>query len=184
MRPRFILAIAAIALQTLCLGAGAQAQEELPCDAFAKNSDGSWTATRAAFILGPNFSVRAGGVFRPGEKFNGYDLAAKLDEACRSVTAAPPAATAQPRQGQVPLSEIVDANGNIDIQRLKCGHLADASGEEAELFLAWYSGSHNRSATKRAIKMTSLHLAILNIVDYCRANRDKGLIKVMDLMLK
>jgi len=184
MRPRFTLAIAAIALQTLCLGAAAQAQEELPCEAFAKNSDGSWTATQPAFILGPNFSVRAGGVFRPGEKFNGYDLAAKLDEACGNVTAAPPTATAQPGPSQVPLSKIVDANGNIDIQRLKCGHLADASGEEAELFLAWYSGSHTSSSKKRAINMTSLHVAIRNIVDYCRANRDKDLIKVMDLMLK
>jgi hypothetical protein len=128
--------------------------------------------------------VRVGGVFRPGEKFNGYDLATKLDEACGNVAAPPPTGPAQPQQGQVPLSKIVDANGNIDIQRLNCGHLADASGEEAELFLAWYSGSHNRSAKKRAINMTSLRYAIRNIGDYCRANRDKDLIKVMDLMLK
>jgi hypothetical protein len=68
MRRRFALAVAAVPPQILCLfAARAQTPEELPCDAFTRNAEGSWTVTRAAFILGPNFSVSVGGVFRPGE---------------------------------------------------------------------------------------------------------------------
>ena len=177
--------VVAIAVQTLCLVTGARGQDEdMPCDAFVKNPDGSWTATRAVFVLSANFSVRAGGVFRPGEKSRGYDLAAKLDELCRNGTAAPPPAAAERQQPHIPLSQFADANGNIDVQRLTCGHLADASREEAELFLAWQGGSHNRSPKGRAINMARLKYAMRDVVDYCKSHRDESLIKVMQLMLK
>jgi len=185
LRPRFALAVVAIAAQNLYLVPGAQGQnEDMPCDAFVKNPDGSWTATRAVFVLSANFSVRVGGVFRPGEKSRGYDLAAKLDEVCRNGTAAPPPAAAEEQQPRTPLSQFADSNGNIDVQRLTCGHLADAPSEEAELFLAWHSGSHNRSAKGRAINMARLKYAIRDVVDYCKSHRDESLVKVMQLMSK
>jgi hypothetical protein len=52
------------------------------------------------------------------------------------------------------------------------------------LFLAWYSGWYNGLAKKRGINLAQIRYAIRNIVDYCRANRDKSIAKVMELMLR
>ncbi|HXW40054.1 MAG TPA: HdeA/HdeB family chaperone [Xanthobacteraceae bacterium] len=196
MRCRVALVLAALAVQALGFAAPAQAQdEEIPCDAFVKNPDGSWSATRAVFLLGPNFSVRAGGVFRHGEKFKDYDLAAKLDDVCRNAAAVPPGALPPPsalpqgaavpaRPPQLSLSSFADANGNIDVARLACGHLADASSEEAELLIAWFAGAQAGAAKRRAINLASLRYVTGNIVAYCRANRDKRLITTLEFMLK
>jgi hypothetical protein len=185
------LTIAAIVMPVVCHLCAAQAQDEaLPCDAFVHNADGSWTATQSIFIVSANFSVRKDGVIRRGEVFKGYDLAAKLDEACRNTSPPAPAAAAAPgaaaagQQPLQPLAKFADANGNIDVARLTCGHLADASNEETALFLAWYSGAYAASAKARAINLARLRYAIRNTIDYCKANRDKSLVTVMGLMLK
>jgi hypothetical protein len=193
MRRGLAPVIAAIVVQTVCLVAAARAQDEgLPCEAFAQNADGSWTATQSLFIPSANFSVRKGGILRRGEVFKGYDLAAKLDEVCRSAAPASalPAATASPaaaaptQQPPPPLSTFADANGNIDVARLTCGHLAGASNEEATLFLAWYGGAYAGPAKARAINLARLRYAIRHTIDYCKANRDKPLVRAMELMLK
>jgi hypothetical protein len=185
MRYRPALLVTAIAIYFLCPVTGASSQDdELPCDVFARNADGSWTATRAAFIPAANFSVRANGVFRRGEKFKDYDPAAKLDEACHNANAAPPAPSVQTQQPHIALSKFADANGNIDIQRLSCGDLADSANGDAELFLAWYSGSYERPAKARTVNMARLRYAIRATVDYCKANRDKSLVKATELMMK
>jgi HdeA/HdeB family len=183
----FALTAAAIAFQTLCLVAAAngQALEEIPCDAFVRNADGTWSATKAAFILGPNFSVRAGALFRPGEPVRGYDLAGKLEEACRNyVPPTAPTDAGQPQQPSTSLSKYADANGNLDVSRLACGHLADAPQAEAEMLLTWYAGSSNTAAKKRNLNMAHLRTAVRSVIDYCKANREKSLVKTMDLMLK
>jgi hypothetical protein len=187
MRRYIVLVAAAIAFQVFCSLTDAHAQdEEIPCDAFAKKSDGSWTATRATFINGPNFSVRLGGVFRRGDKYTDYDLAAKLDEVCRD--APPPAAMAPAatpaQQPRLALSQFADANGNLDVQRLTCGHIAEASTEEFELLLAWYSGADSGPAKRRVINMPRVRTASRNTADYCKANRDVALVKAMQLFLK
>lgn len=198
MRRHLMWAVAAVVLATLNPPTAARAQdEEFPCEAFAKNPDGSWTATQATYIYAVNFSVRKGGVFRRGDAYKGLDLAAKLDEVCANVAPAPPVTTAPPPAAgaqaaaaprapqQLPsLAKFADANGNIDVSRLSCGHLADASNEEAGLFLAWYSGSYGTAAKRRTINLARLRYDIRNTIEYCKANRDKSLIKVMELMLK
>ena len=83
----------------------------------------------------------------------------------------------------MPLSQSADANGNFDVRRLTCGHLADASAEEAGLLLAWYGGWYNGQAKRRGINLARVRYAI-RVADYCRANRDKSLMQVMELMLK
>jgi hypothetical protein len=185
MRRYFVLAVVAIAIQALCPVTSAWAQDdEMPCDAFTKNPDGSWTATRAAFIVGPNFSVRVGGVFRPGDKYKDYDLAAHLAEACRNAPPPQPQAVTQAQPPRAALSHFADANGNIDIQHLTCGHLADASGEEAALLLAWYSGTYSGPPKRRPFNVAQLRYAIRNIVDYCKSSRDTKLVQVMEHYLK
>ena len=188
MRRYFALVVAAVAIQILCPVERARAQDdEIPCDAFLRNADGSWTATRATFLNGPNFSVRTGGVFRPGDTYKGYNLAAKLDQVCGN--APPPAAAAAPaatptQQPRIASAQFADANGNLDVQRLTCGHIAEASAEEVELLLAWYSGADSGPAKRRVINMLRLRTASRNTADYCKANRDVALIKVMQLFLK
>ena len=187
MRHYFALTAAAIAFQTLCLAvaANAQALEEIPCDAFVRNADGAWLATKGAFILGPNFSVRTGAVFRPGEPVRGYDLVGKLEEACRNyVPPAVPADAGAPQQPSTSLSKYADPNGNLEVSRLACGHLADASPAEAEMLLTWYAGSLNAAGKKRIFNMVHLRTAMRGVIDYCRANREKSLVKTMDRMLK
>jgi hypothetical protein len=182
----------AIALTALCLAAPVRAQpvEDIPCDAFARNADSSWTATKAAFILGPNFSVRLGAVFRPGEPVRGYDLVGKLEQECRNYVppaapaGAPPAAEqSSAQQSLVPLSRYADANGNLEVSRLACGHLADASTQDAEMLLTWYAGSL-AATKKRVLNLAHLRTAMRGVIDYCRANRERSLVRTMDQMLR
>jgi hypothetical protein len=198
MNMRWHVALMAATVAILLLGpvAGARAQdEEIPCDAFLRNADGSWKATRATYLNGPNFSVRAGGVFRRGDTYKGYDLAAKLDEVCGNAPPLPPPAGATPaaapppaappaQQPRVALAQFADANGNLDVGRMSCGHIAEASAEELELLLAWYAGADSGPAKRRMINMPRLRYAARSTAAYCKANRDVALVKVMQLYLK
>jgi hypothetical protein len=74
---------------------GASIDEEIvtfPCDAFAKNADGSWTPTREVTFRGPNgqFAMRPGVSFRPEVACSGMDLAAVLERLCESRRVIPP----------------------------------------------------------------------------------------------
>jgi hypothetical protein len=197
MRRRFALAVLIIAVQAGCFVPGAQAQDQdINCDSFLKNPDGSWTVIEKVFIPVQNVRVREGTVFRPGQTFLGDDMTIRLSKACpnKAVTAAPDEAQQpqgpqgpsgpQPQVPYVPLSKYADANGNIDVQRLSCAHLDQASPAETELLLAWYSGRYNGGAKARGINLARLRYAMRNVVNYCNANPDKGLAQVMELMLK
>ena len=186
----------AVAIQIVCPATVARAQdEEIPCDAFVRNADGSWKATGATYLNGPNFSVRAGGVFRRGDTYKGYDLAAKLDEVCGNAPPPPPPAgvapAAAPPPGAPPaqpprvaLAQFADANGNLDLARVSCAHIANASPGDVELLLAWYAGTDSGPAKRRMINMPRLRYAARNTAGYCKANRDVALVKVMQLYLK
>lgn len=185
MWSRFTLSAVTIALQTACLITLAQAQGSgIDCDSFEKDSDGSWTVLHRAYIPGPNIKVEEGVIFRPGQTFLGDDMAAKLNKACPKQAMAPPPEPVQAQVPLAPLSRFADANGNIDVQRLACGHLADTSTAEASLLLTWYSGWYNGLAKKRGINLARVRYVTQSVIDYCKANRDKSLVQAMESMLK
>jgi hypothetical protein len=92
------------------------------------------------------------------------------------------AAPAQPVQSL--LAKYADANGNIDVRQLTCAHLDVAAADEAQLLLAWYSGWYNGLAKGRGINLARVRYNIRNVIDYCKANRDKKLTDAMGSMLK
>jgi hypothetical protein len=151
------------------------------------------------FMEGPRVILQEDNTVSPGRRLvQGYDFAEVIAKACPNAPAGPPAAATPPvavptiaapgvaapagaapvpaRPPSMSLSRYADANGNIELDRLTCGHLNDASAEDTELVLAWYSGSVKR----RAINIARLRYEIRNVVDYCKANRDQSLVKVMD----
>jgi hypothetical protein len=166
------------------LSSAAQAQNNngIPCESFVKNPDGSWSALEDAPILGTGqkLTIRAGSVLRPGAAIMGLDLATILTMTCpaQEAVASAPAAAA------ISLGRYGDGNGNIDVEKLNCEQIAGAAPEEAELLLAWYGGWYNGAAKKRGINLTRVRYAIRNVIDYCKGNRDKKLVRVMELMLK
>jgi HdeA/HdeB family len=205
MRCRVALAIAAaIALQFSCAATRAQAAtSNFPCEAFAKNADGSWTVLTTTYLEGPNVKVQQDAIFAPGRVVLGYDIAELIAKACPNAVVAPPpgaepaavpsaaptttpgtASSAGAPQPQSFLARYADANGNLDVRQLTCGHLDDTSAEEAELFLAWYSGWYAGVAKNRGINLARIRYAIHNVVAYCRGDRNKRISDVMELMLK
>jgi HdeA/HdeB family len=207
MRRRVALSIAAaIALQACCLSAQA-ATSNFPCDAFAKNPDGSWTVLKTTYLEGPDVKVQEDATFAPGRVIRGYDIADMIAKACPNAVVAPPPGTepaaaqgAAPSTGvstapgtapsaaapqpQSSLARYADANGNLNVRQLTCGHLDDTSAEEAELFLSWYSGWYSGVAKNRGINLARIRYAIRNVVAYCKGDRNKRLTDVMDQMLK
>jgi len=201
MACRLVL-ILAMALPLAGATTAAQAEEKFPCGAFVKLGDGSWQAMETTLIPGRNFRVQEGSLWRPGATVMGIDLASTLDDACPNaqvgvpqgastpptpVAPVAPGAPAPAQQAQiprVPLAHYADANGNIDVRNLTCGHLDDASPDEANLLLAWYSGWYNASGKGRSINLPRMRYAMRSVADYCKTNRDKSLVKVMELMLR
>lgn len=206
MRRRVALSIAAaIALHVCC--PGAQAASNFPCDAFAKNPDGSWTVLKTTYLEGPDVKVQEDATFAPGRVIRGYDIADLIAKACPNAVVAPPPGTeptaaqgaapgtgistapgtvpsAAAPQAQSFLARYADANGNLDVRQLTCGHLDDTSAEEAELFLSWYSGWYAGSAKSRGINLSRIRYTIRNVVAYCKGDRTKRLTDVMERMLK
>jgi len=169
----------------------------LPCDAFAKNADGSWTVLTTTYVEGPNVKLQKDATFPPGFIIRGYDIAALLAKACPKATVAQPPAAPQPSVGgsqpQQPapalpprtlLERYGDANGNIDIRQFSCGHLDDAPPDEAELLLAWYSGWYAGEQKRRGVNLPQVRYAIDNVIKYCKANRDKRLADAIESFLK
>jgi len=191
-------------LQVSCPTTGARAETStIPCDAFAKNPDGSWTVLGTTYIEGPDVKVQEGAILQPGRIIRGYDIAAMIAKACPNAAVAPPpgpAPNAAPSTGlstapgsapsavapqpQSFLARYADANGNLDVRQLTCGHLDDTSAEEAELFLAWYSGWYSGVAKSHGINLARIRYVIRNVVAYCKGDRNKKLTDIMEQMLK
>jgi hypothetical protein len=187
---RFAFVLAA-ALQIVCQTQAAHAlNDKLPCENFAKNADGSWTVLRTTFIEGPDVKVQEDAVVSSGRNVRGYDIADLIAKACPNAQISPPpdaagAASAMPQvSAQSILGKYADANGNLDVRQLTCGHLDDTSAEEAQLLLSWYSGWYFGSEKKRGVNLPRVRYNLRTVMDYCRTNRDKRLSDVMDLMLK
>jgi hypothetical protein len=195
MMRRFALVLAtAFVSLIVCRPDAAHAlNDKLPCDSFAKNADGSWTVLHTTFIEGPDVKVQEDAVVSPGRAIRGYDIAELIAKACPNAQVSPPpdAAGAPGAAGAVPqvsaqaiLGKYADANGNLDVRQLTCGHLADTSVDEAQLLLSWYSGWYFGSQKKRGVNLPRVRYNLRTVMDYCRTNRDKRLSDVMDLMLK
>jgi hypothetical protein len=185
--------VTAIAVQLFCLVAAARS-DDIDCDSFVRNDDGSWTVVKKAYVSGPNVRVEEGATFEPGGTFLGDDLAKRLDRACPHAAAPPPQpAAVAPAQGartetridsRSALARLADANGNIDVQHVTCGQLADATPAESELLLAYFSGWYGGLAKRRGINLARVRYAIRTVGDFCKINRDKSLVQTMDMMLK
>jgi hypothetical protein len=189
MWTRATAAFIGMVLAALAPSGGALAQLSVPCDSFVKNDDGSWSALRSVPIhgVGESFTVREGSVLRPGAAIRGVDLASILDERCPATPEPPPGpTTARPvaPPPRVTLGSFVNASGVVDAQRLTCAEIADASAEEAQLFLTWYSGWYAGTAKRRGLNPARTLNTIQGVMDYCRGNRDKKIVQVMELMLK
>jgi hypothetical protein len=202
MRRLFVLVVVAFTLQAFVFATTARAQEsQIDCNAFIKNADGSWTVVaEKVFIPVQKVKVIEGVTFTSDRLFLGVDMVARLNKACPNVQAQPadtdvtPANASAAPQGapravqaaKVQLSQYADANGELDVRRLTCAHIDAASPEEADVLLSWYSGWYAAAAKRRGATMSFARVrdAVRNVRDYCRANGEKNLGQVMELMLK
>ena len=177
MQSKVALLIIAIGL-TMAGANWAQAQE-IDCDAFARNDDGSWITMRTIEVPGPGRSIKLqqGSVLRPGAVILGTDVAEMLEQRCKSVSASAPVAPPQ-----LDLSKLTDAGGNIDIQRLTCGQLTNVYQEEADFLLAWYSGWSNGLAKSSVVNMPRLKEGIHAVIVHCKANREKLVSQAIDFI--
>ena len=59
-------------------------QQQIPCDAFRKNPDGSWTCIKPVSIRSSTgqIEIGTGMTFTKGVQFMGINLAELLDESC------------------------------------------------------------------------------------------------------
>jgi hypothetical protein len=125
-------------------------------------------------------------VLRPGAAIRGLDIASILDQQCPATPEPPPTAAQPPAPAAhyVALGGFVTSKGTIDAPRLTCAEIADASPDEASQFLTWYSGWYAGFAKKHGVNLAVVRHAARSVVDYCKANRDKKIVQVMELMLK
>jgi hypothetical protein len=181
MRHGFATAAGTFIFAAVCLSTPALAQSgDLPCDAFQKNPDGTWTTMRSVDINagGRNLPLRAGAQFKPGAAFLGTDMAERLDKACPAEAIQ---ATAPP---QVELPKLAGPTGIIDAEKLTCGQLASTYQEDADFLLVWYSGLHSGLAQQHQIDVPRVKAGIHNVIVYCKANRDKLLVQAIDMIMR
>ena len=201
MRRLSVLVVMTFTLQAFGFAATARAQEsEINCNSFIKNSDGSWTVVQKVYIPVQRIRVNEGVTFTSDQLFLGIDMVARLNKACPNVQAQPANADAasagasavvqgSPQASQAPrvqLSQYAEPNGELDVRRLTCAHIDAVSPEEADVLLSWYSGWYAAAAKRRGanISFARVRDTVRNVRDYCRANGEKNLSQVMELMLK
>jgi hypothetical protein len=163
------------------LSAPALAQSGPPCDAFVKNQDGSWQATRNVAIPGPGrvFNVNQGALFKSGGSFMGMQVADDLERECpAAVEAAAAVAT------QVELPKYAAPNGNIDTDKLTCAQFADLPPEDAGFLGTWAVGWQNGATKNHAINVTKVRETIRGLAVYCKANKDKRFVQAVDVVMK
>ena len=170
----------AIFTMMAALGATAHAQS-MPCDAFVKNQDGSWQATRNVPLQGPGrvFNILQGATFKPGGSFMGMQIADDLEKECpAAVEAAAAVAT------QVELPKYEAPNGNIDTANLTCAQFANLPPDDADFLGTWTAGWQNGAVKNRAINVGKVREAIRGVAAYCKANKDKKFVQAVDVVMK
>jgi hypothetical protein len=87
-------------------------------------------------------------------------------------------------QAQVQLNSYADAKGNIDVQKLTCGQLANTFQEDADFMTVWYSGWYNGLANFNKMKIDRAKELEHRVIVYCKANQNTKVISAMDLLIK
>jgi hypothetical protein len=168
-------------------GTGAWAQDiAMPCDAFIRNGDGTWTTMRDVPVsgMGRKLVLRQGSELRPGAAILSVDFATLLEQQCTSVSVAvPDPAPAPPESApKIELSRYADAKGNIDFQKLTCGQLASAPPQDADVLGALSIGWHNGVAKRNAINVARVQDFIRDLAVHCRANKDQRVTQAIDFI--
>jgi HdeA/HdeB family len=87
-------------------------------------------------------------------------------------------------QAQVELKTYVDADGNIDVQKLTCAQLAGTFQEDADFMSVWYSGWYNGLANAGKINVERAKEIEHRVIVYCKANQNKKVITAIDVVIK
>jgi hypothetical protein len=87
-------------------------------------------------------------------------------------------------RAQTPLSSYVDDNGYLNVQKLTCAQLADASQQDADLLTVWYSGWYNGLAHKHFLNYRRGKLVEDEVIAYCREHREIRVIDAIAVVFK
>jgi hypothetical protein len=87
-------------------------------------------------------------------------------------------------RAQVPLSEYVDANGYINVQKLTCAQLANTYQQDADLLTAWYSGWYNGLAHKHFLDYRKGKIVEHQVIVYCQEHPDRRIIDAIAVVLQ
>ena len=85
---------------------------------------------------------------------------------------------------QVDLTTYADAKGNLDIQKLTCGQLANTFQEDADFMTVWYSGWYNGLAGYSKLKVDRAKELEHRVIVYCKDNPKTKVITAMDIQIK
>jgi hypothetical protein len=92
--------------------------------------------------------------------------------------------SASAAQAQVELNTYADSKGNLDIQKLTCGQLANTFQEDADFMTVWYSGWYNGLAGYSKLKVDRAKELEHRVIVYCKANPKTKVITAMDINIK
>jgi hypothetical protein len=87
-------------------------------------------------------------------------------------------------RAQVPLTNYVDANGYIDVQRLTCAQLADTFQPDADALMAWYSGWYNGLAHKHFLDYRRGKIVEHEVIVYCKEHPDRRIIDAIAVVFR
>jgi len=87
-------------------------------------------------------------------------------------------------QAQVELNTYADSKGNLDIQKLTCGQLANTFQEDADFMTVWYSGWYNGLAGYSKLKVDRAKELEHRVIVYCKENPKTKVITAMDIQIK
>ncbi len=85
---------------------------------------------------------------------------------------------------QVDLTTYADAKGNLDIQKLTCGQLANTFQEDADFMTVWYSGWYNGLAGYSKLQVDRAKELEHRVIVYCKDNPKTKVITAMDIQIK
>jgi HdeA/HdeB family len=87
-------------------------------------------------------------------------------------------------QAQVELNTYADSKGDLDIQKLTCGQLANTFQEDADFMTVWYSGWYNGLAGYSKLKVDRAKELEHRVIVYCKDNPKTKVITAMDIQIK
>ncbi len=85
---------------------------------------------------------------------------------------------------QTSLSTYVDANGFIDVQKITCAQMANASQQDIEMLSAWYSGWYNGLAHKHFMHYARAIAVQHDALAYCQEHPDRRVIDALAVIFR